>query len=36
MRSGGGNSNDGGSGSTMKKMSNKDKIKNFFKKHTNK
>ena len=25
---------DGGSGSTVKKMSKKDKIKNFFKKHT--
>ena len=26
---------DGGSGSTVKKMSKKDQIKNFFKKHTN-
>lgn len=33
-RSGGGHSNDGGSGSTMKKTSYKDKIKNFVKKHT--
>jgi hypothetical protein len=33
-RSGGNHSNDGGSGSTMKKTSYKDKFKNFVKKHT--